>query len=228
MSTPLIAPTLQSLIEAERDMLNQPDPNNSFWSDTELTRYNNEAIRILMAELSSVNEGQGATVTSLNIVSGADTIALPSDFFVCLGLFKVLPTQNIRLPYINDLTKSYYTSAGTNSETYVPYYFFRGNNIVLRPPPTFNETGGLLLEYIQLPAALTDGADQVTNQICVLFFQCIEKYAIYQAKLKESLCNGVSVHENALANFADLFKQFRELSSKRSRFPTYVVPWEVN
>lgn len=215
------------MLESTRAFLNQPDPNNSFWTDVELVDYLNEAVRIHMAELSSVDEGQGATTVTLDIVQNVDTIALPTDFFFARGLWKITSQQNVLMTYRNNLTESYATNGGGTSETYVPSYGFRGNNIVLRPAPNFSETGGLLLEYVQMPAMLQDGADTVTNQICAMFFQSIRAYAIYLAKLKESLNASVAVHANAETHFANLFKQFRELSQKRSKRPTSVVPFDI-
>jgi hypothetical protein len=225
VSTPLIAPTLQDLIQAIRDLLNQPDPNNSFWNDEELTRYLNEAIRIHMAELTDIDEGQFGATYTLNIVESQETVALPSDFFIARALYKVTNQENILLSYRNNLTESYPTDGEGTSEMYAPSYYFRGNNIVLRPLPRFSEAGGLLLEYVQLPASLQDGADQMTAQIVALFRQSVEMYGVYKAKLKESLANNIRVHDVAMENFKDLFKQFRDLSAKRSKNPTYVLPF---
>lgn len=226
MTVALAPPTLQSIIESIRDLLGQPDPNNSFWTDVELTRYINEAVRIHMAELSSINEGQGGATVTLDLVANVETVALPSDCFIVRALYKVTTLQNVLLQYNNNLTDSYSSTAGGTTETYIPSYYFRGNNLVLRPPPTISETGGLLLEYIAMPASLQDSSDTLTAQISVMFLQSVEMYGVYKAKLKESLAQNTNLHANALANFADLFKQFRELSAKRSRKPTSTVPFD--
>ena len=225
MSTPLVSPTLQDIIQAVRDLLNQPDPNNSFWNDEELTRYANEALRIHMAELADIDEGQFAATTTLNIVSGQETVALPSDFFMARGLFKVLNNGRVLLPYRNNLTEGVETTGNSDSSGYLPSYSFRGNSFVLNPPPNFSETGGLFLEYVQLPASMLDGADTLTAQISALFRQSVEMYVVYKAKLKESLANGIRVHDVAAENFRDLFKQFKDMSAKRSRNPTAVIPF---
>lgn len=225
MSTPLLAPTLQDLIQEVRNLLSQPDPNNSFWTDEELTSYCNEAIRIHMNELADVNEGYAITTTTLNIVSGTATIALPSDCFMVRAVYKVVTNGNVLLSYRNNLTEGFSTQAGSSSEAYFPYYYFQGNNLVLRPTPNFSETGGILLEYDQMPASLLDSADQVTTQISPMFRQSVATYMVYKAKWKESLANNIRVHDVAAALFQDLFKQFKDIASKRSRNPTAVIPF---
>jgi hypothetical protein len=226
LSTPLSAPTLQEVIQAVRDLLNQPDPNNSFWNDEELTRYINEAVRIHMAELADIDEGHFFTTTPLNIVSGVETIALPSDCFTTKSVYRVLNQRNILMSYNNMINDSYATGNSNSGESYLPEYYFRGNNLVLRQPPTFSETGGILIEYSQYPAQLLDSADLLSAQISVLFRQSIEMYGVYKAKLKESLANGIRVDEVAQENWSGLFKQFKDLSAKRSRKSTSVIPFD--
>jgi len=226
VSVALSSPSLQDLIQAERDMLNQPDPNNSFWSDDELTRYNNEAVRIHMAELADIDEGQFTTTATLDIVAGQELVALPSDFFAAKALYRVLNERNIKLNYDNS-SPSYPTGNSSSGENYIPDYFFRGNNLVLRQPPTFSETGGLILEYMQYPAVMLDSADQLSAQISALFRQSIEAYAVYKAKLKESLVNNMNVHSVAEGHWSGLFQQFKDLSAKRSRKTTSVVPFDI-
>lgn len=227
MSTPLSAPTLQDLIEAERDLLNQPDPNNSFWSDAELIRYNNESVRIHMAELADIDEGQGATTATLNITSGTEIIALPSDCFTIKACYRVLNQRNVIMTYSNAINASYPTGNSWSGEAYVPDYYFRGNNLVLRQAPSFTEAGGIFIEYYQYPASLLDSSDTLTAQIAAMFRQSVEMYAVYKAKLKESLANNIRVHDVAYENWKELFQQFKDLSAKRSRKSTSVQPFDV-
>jgi len=225
VSTALTNPSLQDLIQSVRDLLNQPDPNNSYWSDDELTRYLNEGVRLHMAELMDINEGYSTTTVNLNIVNGQETLALPADLFLIKAVYKVVTNGAIMLPYRNNLTEGYYTDGGTNTQTYLPYYYFRGRNLVLRPAPQFSETAGILIEYEQLPQSMVDGADTMDPQISALFRQSVEMYGVYKAKLKESLTNNIRVHDVAGENFRDLFKQFKDLSARRSRNPTATIPF---
>lgn len=226
MSTPLASPSLQDLLQAIRDLLNQPDPNNSFWNDEELTRYLNEAVRIHMAELADIDEGHFTTIATLNIVSGAELVALPSDCFSVKAVYRVLNGRNIVMSYNNSINNSYATGNSSSGESYLPDYYFRGNNLVLRQPPTFSETGGLLIEHTQYPATMLDSSDTLSAQISALFRQSVEMYGVYKAKLKESLANNIRVHDVAMENWQSLFKQFKELSAKRSRKSTSIIPFD--
>lgn len=221
----LTSPTLQALITSARNLLNEPDPNNSFWSDTEMSSYANEAVRIYFNELTSVNEGHFTAQTDLDVVSGTDTIALPSDFVKIKTCLKKVNNGYIMLPYRNNLTEGYTTQGGTSSETYLPYYYLRGNSLVLRPVPQFSETGGIRIEYVQFPDTLVNGGDSLTSQISPVFKQLIEMYMVYKAKLKQSLVNGVRVHDVAAENLSELTKQFKDVVALRSRNPTAVVPF---
>jgi hypothetical protein len=225
MSTPLVSPTVASLIRNARNLLNQPDPNNSFWSDSELLSYLNEAVRIYFAELSDIDEGEFLTSTTLDITSGVENIDLPSDFFKVKRLFKTVTGGYVLLPYRNNLVEGYITDGGTSPEAYVPYYQFQNNQLVLRPTPNFSQVAGLKLEYIAMPYTLVDSSDQVDAQISPIFRQCVEMYMVYKAKLKESLVTGVRTHDIAQENLAILAKQFKDISALRAKAITSVVPF---
>jgi hypothetical protein len=221
----LSAPTLQSLLFNVRTALNQPDPTNSFWKDEELITHINDGIRLYFTEVIQNNEGYFTTTTSLNIVSGTDTVALPSDCFKVRALYKNINDGKVMLPYRNNVTEGYNTTEGNSGPNYFPYYYFQSNNLVLRPTPNFSETSGLYLEYVQFPTVLVDGGDSMTVQVSPVFKQLIEMYAIYKAKLKESMVNGVVVHKIAEEALGGLLSQFRDSIKNRSTNPTYVIPY---
>jgi hypothetical protein len=221
----LTSPTLQALITGARNLLNQPDPNNSFWSDEELSSYANEGIRIYFAELMSINEGHFTATDDLDIVANTETIALPTDFVEARAVYKKVNNGYVILPYRNNLSEGYSTQGGTNSETYLPYYYFRGNNLVLRPVPQFSETDGIKIEYIQFPDTLVNGGDALTSQISPVFKQLIEMYIVYKAKIKESLVIGSDTTKIAAGNLSELTKQFKDVVALRSKNPTAIVPF---
>jgi hypothetical protein len=224
MST-LAAPTLQNLITSVRNMLNQPNPQNSFWKDTELTEYLNEGVRIYFGEVVQNNEGLFTTTTDLNITSGTETVALPSDFFSIKNLWKKQSGSYQVLPYRNSVDEGYPTNGATTGDGYLPSYFFRSNNIVLRPVPNFSETAGLKIEYVQFPDTMVNGGDSLTTQVSPMFKQVIETYAVYKAKLKESLVTGVQVHAAAGELLGSHVKMLRDAIANRSKNPTYVIPF---
>lgn len=226
MATTTASPVLQALISDVRDLLNQPDPNNSFWTDRELTKYINEGIRTYFSELVQLNEGYYIKSVPRDITSGQEEVTMPADFFAVRSLYKKINDGYVMLSYQNNLTSGFSSIAGNGSLTYFPSYYFRNNKIVLRDPPTFSETSGLLLEYIYLPDSLINGGDALDSNVSPVFKQVIEMYAVYKAKMKESLVNGVRVHDVAAENFTALHQQFKETIKNRSKNPTYVIPFD--
>lgn len=221
----LTSPALTTLRVNVRNLLNQPNASNSFWTDAELDTYINEAIRIYFAELTKIDEGHFGVSVPLNITANTETVAMPSDFFAMRALYKKVDTSYTILSYRNNLNEGFTTDGGNNSTCYLPYYYFRGNSIVLRPTPQFSEAAGLLLEYIQFPDTLVTGSDVLTAQISPVFTQVVEMYAVYKAKVKESLVNGTQTSEIAKSNLADLHKQYMDVVQLRSKNPTAIIPF---
>lgn len=221
----LASPTLQSLITDVRSDLNQPNPLNSFWTDAEITSYLNEGVRIFFQEVVQENEGHFVTQADLDIVTDTETIALPSDFFSMRSVYKKVSNGYEMLPYRNNVTESYTTQGGTSANSYLPYYYFQGNSLVLRPTPNFSETGGLRIEYIQFPATLIDGGDSLTAQISPVFKQVVQAYAVYRAKQKESNVTGVNVAQIPAEHLSGVMKMFRDSVQTRSKNLTYVIPF---
>jgi len=221
----LTSPSLQNLLTHIRRILNQPDPQNSFWKDDELTEYINEAIRVYFMEVLQINEGYFTTTADLNITANSETVALPSDCFQVRTVWKKVSNGYEVLPFRNVTDESYSTQGGPSSESYRPCYYFRGNSLVLRPTPNSSEASGLKVEYVQFPDTLIYGGDSMTAQVSPLFKQLIEMYAVYKAKLKETLVNGVNVHKNAEESLTGLYKAFKDAVAVRSKYPTYVRPF---
>jgi len=222
----LSSPVLQRLIVNARNLLNQPDRNNSFWTDEELTEYANEGIRTYFAEVLQRGDGQFVTQTDLNLVTDTETVALPTDFFALKGLYKKVNNGYILLQYNNNFTDSYSTQGGSSSAAYLPSYYLRGNNIVLRGVPNFSETAGLRIEYVQFPETLVGGGDTLTAQVSPIFKQVIEVYMVYKAKLKESMVNGVVMHKIPQEHLGELYSQLKEAISQRVQATTYIIPFD--
>ncbi len=221
----LSAPTLDELIQNVRNLLNQPNANNSTWTDEELATYLNEAIRRYFAEVVLHSEGQFTTQDDLDIVENAETVELPMDCFEVRAVYRKVSGGYQMLPYRNNLTESYSTSGGTGGETYLPYYYMRKNALVLRPVPNFSETDALRIEYIQFPETMVTAGDSLTTQVSPVFKDLVEAYAVYKAKLKESLVSGVNLYGAARENLNDLFTAFKESIGQRSHNPTAIIPF---
>lgn len=226
----LTTPTLQKLLTNVSRFLNISDPGNANWTQDELTEYLNEGVRIYFSECVLANEGYFTIQTGdssvspdLDIVAGQELIALPTDCFQIKNVYIAIPNGFQLIPYRNNMTEGYSTQGGSGLGSYFPYYDFRGNSIALHPVPQFDATAGIRIEYIQFPDQMIWGGDQLTTQVSPVFKQVLEMYAVYKAKLKESLVNGVAMHETAQANLMQLYKLFQDTIAKRSRNPQYVV-----
>lgn len=220
----LTSPTIEELIENVRNMLNQPDSTNSFWSDAELTEYLNEGVRRYFAEVAPLFDGQFTTTTSLNLVANTETVALPTDCFSVKALYKTMNQGYSILKYRNNILDSYSTTT-QSGDSYIPYYYFRGNNIVLRPVPGASETGGLLLEYVQFPETMVNGGDSLTAQVAPVFKDLIQMYAVTKAKTKESLVTGVDTTALAKSNLTDLYMAFKESIQTRAASTSSTLPF---
>lgn len=218
----LSAPTIEELIQDVRNMLNQPSSTNSYWSDEELATYLNEAVRRYFSEVVLNSEGQFTEIADLDITADTETIALPDDFFEMKAVFRAVNGGYEPLAYRNNVSEGYSTDGGT-ADTF--YYYFRGNKLVLRPVPTFSETAALRIEYIQFPETMISGGDSMTSQVSPIFKDLIEMYAVYKAKLKESLGTNVNTYAPALQNLNDLFSAFKDIIAQRSASPTAVRPF---
>lgn len=227
----LSQPTLQNLLTDVRTMLRQRTPSNSTWLDDELTSYLNEGVRLYFLECVMVNEGYFTTQTGtqtnpdLSIVSGQETVALPTDCFEIKNVWKQVSDGWVSLNYRNGLNDSYWSNSGTSGDTYFPSYYFQGNSLVLRPTPNADQANSLRLEYLQLPDSMIYGGDSLTNQVSPVFKQLIVMYAVYKAKLSESLTNGVDLSALAKSNLDQLSQLFRDTIAKRSKNPTYIQPF---
>lgn len=226
----LTSPSLGKLIFNVRNMLGEPNPVNSTWTDAELKEYINEAVRMYFAEVIANGEGHFTTTTdpasNLSVVAGTETVALPSDFFQMKALYVQRSNGWEILEYRNNITTGFISSGGgTGSNSYNPYYYFLGNSIVLHPTPTFSATGILRLDYIQFPDQMVNGGDALTNQVSPVFKQVIEKYAIVQAKKKQSMVNGTDLTAIAKQDLADAYMSFKNAVNKRSMAPEYVIPF---
>lgn len=221
----LVSPAIEDLILDVRTMLKQPSAQNSFWSDEELISYLNEAVRRYFVEVLHQGEGQFTTTADLDTVADTELVALPSDFFKIKNVWRKVSNGYQILNYRNSLSDSYSTQGSTGGDTYLPNYYLRGNSLVLRPTPNFSEIGALKIEYVQFPATMITGGDTLTSQVSPIFKDIIVTYAVYKAKLSESLVTGTNTYAPIYSNLNDLFSAFKEVIAGLSMNPTYIIPF---
>lgn len=220
----LTQPTLNKLITEIRIQLNQRDPDNSYWADDELTLYINDATRFYFQMLNEYAEGQFDTSTTLDLVSGTETVSLPSDFFEIKSIYYHSGDDRIVMRYANNINESY-SVQNTGTGDFIPSYYFRGNSIVLRPIPNSDKSPGLTLEYTRFPEEVIWGTDSLPSGISAPFKEMIVTYAIYKAKVKESASLGVNTYQGYLNHLDILTKQFKETATMRSKYPQFVKPF---
>lgn len=226
MAIALSPPTLGKVLSNVRSMLNQPNASNSNWSDAQLTLWINQGVQRYFGEVVQNVEGHWTKVALLDTVSGQETVDLPSDFFEIKNLWKVVSDGAVILPYQNSISDSYSTISGeTGGDTYFPSYYFRENKIVLHPLPQTSETGALRIEYIYFPETMLNAGDTMTANVAPIFAELVEMYAVYKAKVQQSLVNGSDMSVLAKSNLSDLYQQFVKLIKNRSKFPTFIKPF---
>ena len=223
MAIALTPPTLGKLISSVRSMLNQPNAANSNWSDSQLTLWINQGVQRYFSEVVQNVEGHWTKIEDLDIVSGQETVDLPTDFFEVKALYKKVSDGYVVLPYMNAISNSYATISGeTGSQTYFPSYYFRENKIVLRDVPGYSETDGLRVEYIYFPETMLNAGDTLSANVAPVFSELVEMYAVFKAKTQQSLVNGSDMAIVAQKNLDMLYKQFVDLIKNRSKYPQYI------
>ncbi len=172
-------------------------------------------------------EGQFDKSTTLNIVSGSETIDLPSDCFTVKVLFKKQSNYFKPLAYRNNIIEPYdNTESITNSNGYEPMFYLRMNKIVLRPTPGFNETAGLTLEYTAFPDQMLFGADAMTSGISPIFKELVVMYAVFKAKLKDDLNNGTNTRTAVESHLAGLYANFKHQVEERAKSPQFISNYD--
>lgn len=229
MST-LASPTLGRMLTNVRNLLGQPNSNNSTWTDFELTEYINEGIRLYFAEVVKSMEGYFTVSTdpssNLSYTAGNELVALPSDCFQVRALYIQRSTGWEILQYRNNLTGGFLSNVGSGgNNTYAPEYYFMGNNLVLHPTPNMSASNVLRLDYIQMPDQLVNGGDSMTSQVSPVFKQLIEMYAVVKAKIKQSMVNGTDLTAIPKANLAEIYANFKNAITPRSMNPVFTEPF---
>lgn len=65
----------------------------------------------------------------------------------------------------------------------------------------------------------------MTSQISPVFKQLIEMYAVYKAKLKQSMVSGTDLTALPRANLDEIYSNFKNTIMPRSAYPLYTDPF---
>lgn len=233
----VVAPKLERLIRDARILLNQPKAENSRFSDAELAGYANDAIQQIFLTINEAGEGQFDQSTSdatnvaypgLNVTKNVETVTLPIDCFAIKVVYFKQGTMNRRLEYRQNIMMDYdLTIANSGQTTYEPYYYLRGNSLVLRPIPGFTSIDNpITIEYTAFPNVLVYSGDTMDNGISPLFKELIVSYVVSKAKFKDDLSGSGQGFALANGRMVDLFKQFKHQVMERSKAPQYITTFE--
>lgn len=129
-----------------------------FWSDDEINWYVNIAYKQYYQHLVFSDFNRLRTTGLLSIVSGTETIALPTGCLSAAMLERVFDTKTIPLEYKERFEAPNLTS-GADTSYYLPTWTVRGANIVLEPTPSASFSNGLKIHYYPEPTEMTVDAN---------------------------------------------------------------------
>lgn len=222
--------TLAQLRTRVRSYLDAPDPLDSFWSDTELNNWINQAYYFSYMELVQAYEGYFAQQTYYNIVSGTDTYALPADFSKFRLLERVVDnTATIPLIEFERIETANLLSTFTATNIFLPTFRFFGNNFILEPLPQVSITNGLRLEYVPIPTQLTLDADTPAASYLEHWQELIVLKAVISAKLKEEMTGGGGTDMGPFQSMLESWEQkVKDAVAKRAQTRVYTTQFGLD
>lgn len=168
--------TLSQLRTATRRYINEEDSANSHFTDSELDDYLNQAVTFLGAQMEWPVQIDEATA-----VADQALYQLPSDFIELVDVYfngtKMVVLDRADIGRISPSWQS------DTSATPSVVYRFNNDSIGLYPPPDANQTGYTLqIQYIHLPATLSDDTD--IPDLHTAFQMCLPFYAAFLCEYK--------------------------------------------
>lgn len=158
------------------------DNSATRWSDTEVTEYLNQAYRHYYNRLVNMAyDSILATPVLLDTVAATPTVALPTDFYKCKILYKVLSDRKQPCVHKENFQGTVLTTLAP-SNFYVPTYSFQGMNLLLDPIPADSVTGALELHYWPVLTQMSSDSDTPVSGFSDQWQDLLPIYAAYQAK----------------------------------------------
>lgn len=185
------------------------DSAGTFWSSTDIDYYINASNRYYWNWLLLARHNACLATTTANIVSGTDTIVLPTDFYD----FRLVEyvKDGVYLPikmYERHTEANSSASSGIDVYSYYPNYTYRrvGSNLILEPIPNESITNGIRVTYLKAyPAPMVDDDDESGS---ALYDDLLIERSIIQAKAKEETLGGEEdFHVLKLTQLENIFKQ---------------------
>lgn len=223
---------LQTIRTKARRKLDETTTGNTnvFWTDDELNDYVNDGYLHYWQWMVNAKHPGTFKSTTLNIVSGTSTIALPSDYLEARLVERVFDAALVPMQYQPRFDTSKATSGivATSLLGYLPSYDFIGQNLDLNPTPQESVTSGIKLTYIFWPDRLSANGDTPNAAFHSGFHDLLVGWAVIQAKEKEEMVGGGGADAGPVLasqkRREDAFKASIELPTLQ-RF--YSEPWGI-
>jgi len=162
-----------------RTLLRETTGSTSFWSDAELLIYANTALDLRAYQLMDAHEGWLSERFTTDIVADQKEYTLPAGHDrvkrILLRFNEGSRSREIPLVRFERWSEPMYEGSSSTGVGSVSSYRLVGNLIYLEPPPTRNETNGLVIEMESLP----DRLDEDTDTLDVRFPSFMETLLTY-------------------------------------------------
>jgi len=199
--------SLQTLITATRRNINETDPTNTHFTDSELTDYLNQAVLFLGTQMEWPEQVDQATA-----VPNQALYQLPDDFIELTDVY-FNSVNPVHLAILEREDLGQITPGWQSDPASTPRiaYRYNRNTIGLYPVPDANQTDYTLqIQYIYMPATLVNTTD--VPDLHSAFQMCLPFYAAF---LCETRLGNDKRAETDLGNFK------RHLDALKSRVQKY-------
>lgn len=203
-----------------RRLLRETTAANSYWDDTDLLDYYNQAIDLRTIDLAQANEGWVTDPVQTDIIANQAEYLLPEGtgrVKRVLRVFNPGTNNEVKVPLTRFERWSYPTPkySGIGDSRHTPTYRLVGDLLYLEPPPTTSETNGLLLEIDVAPARISLDTDKLDQR----FPDIMETLLIYDAW---DLALGVELSMGSDVNQATIDRLSRFHQKYEARFLDYI------
>ena len=210
--------TLSAIRAQLRALINEPDPNNSHFSDSDFNEYINEAQTFLAAYIEYPR-----TIVSTQVTAGTANYSLPSDSISIITVYfgdlaiandirvlRVLNEESLKTIYPSWLSTDS-TSRGR------PRFAFLKERTILTLIPTPDADNAVTgkkyhLNYIQTPAALSSDSD--TPELPLPYHDLLQFYAAHLAYLNLQV---QEMADKMMASFSEKIKALQAEVNKESK-----------
>ena len=137
------------------------DASTVLYSLEERKRALNASYAQLYVKAISLSNGQGVSQvkTTLSVVSGTDTIALPADFYRCINVWYEYSDRNhVKWKPIHPAAVTDYVSSISQSSKMKAFYFRGNSTMVVVPMP--NESYSITMLYATNPVSMDADFDE--------------------------------------------------------------------